>query len=236
MDIPKILICDDDPSICHALELYLRESGYESEIVHNGEDALLCIDRDPEICLVLLDIMMPGIDGIKTLQRIRKVRNLPVILLTAKASDKDVIVGLQQGADDYITKPFQPRELQARVTAQLRRFLLLGAAPEKTNQSYQTGGLCLNEAAGLCTVSGRPVELTRIEWQILLTLFQNCGKVLTTREIYERAWQEPCVGGESAVTVHIRHLREKIEPNPSQPIYIRVVWGRGYCLTRFEDV
>lgn len=226
-----IVICDDNREIAHALSIYMRQMGHTSTEVYNGSDLQGVIQSLPQVDLILLDVMMPGMDGIEALQVLRRESNIPVILVSAKSEQRDVLQGLQAGADDYVTKPFQPRELQARIAAQLRRFQILGSQKDnQKEQVWQTGELILDEGRRACYLGKREISLTQIEWRILRTLFQSLGQTLTAKEIYERSWNQPCFGGENVVTVHIRHLREKIEVNPSRPVYIRVVWGRGYQL------
>lgn len=229
-DQPLILICDDDAAIRHQLSLYMEEAGYATCEATDGLDLLRKIEQHPDIRLVLLDIMMPGLDGLGALTKLRETHNLPVLLLTAKSEERDLISGLASGADDYITKPFNPREVKARVAAQLRRYLLLGDREKAPAEEYRTGELVLDELRQECRLCGQVIALTPMEYKILRVLFQAKGEILSPKAIYERAWGQPCVGGENAVTVHIRHLREKLEANPSRPLYILVHWGRGYQL------
>jgi DNA-binding response OmpR family regulator len=222
-----ILICDDEPDIVSALCVYLRE--YRVLPSSGGAEALEILSRE-KADLVLLDLMMPGLDGLAVLRRIREIANIPVILLTAKAEDADKIVGLDAGADDYVTKPFSPTELLARVRAQLRRYTSLGASPRRSG-TVTVGGLCLDRDAGVVTLYGEPVALTPTEFGILALLMESPGRIFSSREIYDRVWRGAGWSGlETSVPVHIRHLREKIEIDPAEPRYIKVVWGRGYRL------
>ena len=222
----NILICDDEPDIVSALQIYLSGQEYNLFTASNGKEVLNML-RDQEIHLVLMDIMMPEMDGIAATARLREVSNVPIILLTAKSETSDKILGLNMGADDYITKPFDPMEVLARVRSQLRRYTALGSQ----NQSPDVitiGAVCMDDPAKTVTVDGEPISLTPSEYGILRLLMQNPGKVFSSAKIYEAIWNETGTGSESAVAVHIRHLREKIEINPSDPRYIKVVWGQGY--------
>ena len=221
-----ILICDDQPDIVNALKIYLAPEGYQLHTAENGEQALERV-RETEIHLILLDIMMPRMDGITATAKIREISNAPIILLTAKSETEDMVLGLNVGADDYITKPFVPVEVLARVRSALRRYDRLGSRPEKPGVLC-VGPVMLNDEAKEVTVDGETVALTPIEYNILKLLMANPGQVYSTKEIYEAVWQEPAMGCEGAVAVHIRHLREKIEIDPSNPRYLKVVWGRGY--------
>ena len=223
-----VLICDDQPEIVNALKLYLAPEGYCLWEASNGLDAIQCV-KNQEIHLVLLDVMMPQMDGITALAKIREFSNVPVILLTAKSEVEDMVLGLNVGADDYITKPFVPVEVLARVRSQLRRYAKLGSKPENPAQ-LSVGGITMDDSAKAVTVDDRPISLTPIEYSILKLLLQNPGRVYSTRQLYEAVWQEPAMGCEGVVAVHIRHLREKIEITPSQPRYIKVIWGQGYKL------
>lgn len=220
-----ILICDDEPDIVRALRIYLSGENLEIVEAQNGRQAVE-IARQREISLILMDIMMPVMDGISAMLEIRKFSNLPIILLTAKAEDTDKILGLNVGADDYITKPFNPAEVQARVRSQLRRYLHLGAG-QTSGQALTIGGIELDNDSKTVLLDGEKVMLTPIEFEILRFLMQNPGKVFSPAEIYRKVWNEP-YGSEGTVAVHIRHIREKIELNPAEPRYIKVVWGRGY--------
>ena len=220
-----ILICDDERDIVSALEIYLRAEGYITHAAYNGKEALQILE-DEDIQLVLMDVMMPQMDGITTLSVLRQRYNLPVILLTAKSEDNDKILGLNVGADDYITKPFNPVEVVARVRSQLRRYLQLGSAVYTSE--LVVGGIILDDGAKSVTVDGNAVHLTPREYDILKLLMKNLGKVFSPLEIYREIWQEDPFGAENTIAVHIRHLREKIEINPADPRYIKVVWGKGY--------
>lgn len=222
----KVLICDDEPDILSALNIYLTAQGYETILCSNGQEALDALERE-SIGLVLLDIMMPVMDGITVLSRIRKTSNVPVILLTAKSEDTDKVLGLDVGADDYITKPFNPMEVLARVKSQLRRYLQLGAAVSPVSQ-ISCGPVSMNDREKIVTVDGEPVNLTPTEYEILKLFLSHPGQVFSMTEIYRQVWKEPPVGAEGTVAVHIRHLREKIEIDPANPRYLTVVWGQGY--------
>ena len=222
-----ILICDDEKDIVEALSIYLKNSNYEFFKAYNGQEALE-IMRSTEIHLVLLDIMMPVMDGISTLAEIRKTSNVPVIMLSAKSEETDKILGLNVGADDYITKPFYPVEVSARVNSALRRYFELGGSVKQDGE-YTVGDIVLNNNAKTVTVRGEDVLLTPKEFDILKMLMENPGQVFAPREIYEIVWNEPLpIGCERTVAVHIRHLREKIEINPNDPRYLKVIWGQGY--------
>ena len=223
----NILICDDQKDIVNALKIYLAPEGYRLFEADNGLDALKIV-QEQDIHLVLLDIMMPRMDGITATARIREFSNVPIILLTAKSETEDKVLGLNVGADDYVTKPFVPVEVLARVRSQLRRYDRLGAKPVENSGQITNGGIILDDGSKTVTVDGDAVSLTPIEYDILKLLMENPGRVFSTRVIYETVWQENPFGSENAVAVHIRHLREKIEINPSEPRYIKVVWGRGY--------
>ena len=224
----NILVCDDEKDIVTALEIYLRNDDYKIFKAYNGADALKILTEE-EIHLVLLDIMMPHMDGIAALTKLREFSNVPVILLTAKSEDIDKVLGLTVGADDYITKPFNPIELQARVKSQLRRYMQLGGGKTQSDV-YSVGGIVLNPITKEVTLDSDPIALTRIEYNILLFLMQHVGQSFTPREIYQNVWHDNAYGEESTVAVHIRHLREKIEYNPAEPRYLKAVWGRGYKL------
>ena len=222
-----VLICDDRPDIVNALKIYLKPEGYRLFTAGNGKEALETVQRE-DIHLILLDVMMPVMDGITATARIREFSNVPIILLTAKSETEDMVLGLNVGADDYITKPFVPVELLARVRSQLRRYALLGSRPEQDSHLLSIGAITLDDRTKGVTVEGEPVALTPTEYAILHLLMQNPGKVFSTKTLYESVWQEAALGSEGAVAVHIRHLREKIEINPSEPRYLKVVWGQGY--------
>ena len=223
-----ILVCDDEADIVAALKIYLESDGYCVHTASNGAEALQ-IARGGQVQLALLDIMMPGMDGITTMAKLREFSNIPVILLTAKSEDSDKILGLSVGADDYITKPFNPVEVLARVKSQLRRFLQLGAAV-KAPSVLTAGGIELDHDAKRVTLDGQPVALTPKEYDILYFLMQNPGKVFSPGEIYTAVWSEAPMGSDNTMAVHIRHLREKLEIDPSNPRYLKVVWGKGYKL------
>ena len=223
----NILICDDQPDIVSALRIYLTPEGYGIFEACNGAQAVQMV-QEQDIHLVLLDVMMPEMDGITATAKIREVSNIPIILLTAKSETEDMVLGLNVGADDYITKPFVPVEVLARVRSQLRRYAQLGSrAPEQPDE-VTIGGIVLNDRTKTVTVDGAPAALTPTEYSILKLLMEHPGKVYSTKALYEEVWQVAAIGSESAVAVHIRHLREKIEINPSEPRYLKVVWGQGY--------
>ena len=223
----NVLICDDQPEIVNALKIYLTPEGYGLFEAKDGAEALEIV-KSRDIHLVLLDVMMPNMDGITATAKIREFSNVPILLLTAKSETEDKVLGLNVGADDYITKPFVPVEVLARVRSHLRRYDRLGAKPMEDSGTVTIGGIVLDDRAKTVAVDGEDVSLTPIEYEILKLLMENPGKVYSTRSIYETVWQENPYGSENAVAVHIRHLREKIEINPSEPRYIKVVWGRGY--------
>ena len=223
----NILICDDQPDIVNALKIYLTPEGYNLFEASTGVQALE-IAKKEDLHLILLDIMMPQMDGITATAKIREFSNVPIILLTAKSETEDKVLGLNVGADDYITKPFVPVEVLARVRSQLRRYALLGSIPEPEAGVLTIGGISLDDRTKAVTVDGEPVSLTPTEYSILHLLMSNPGKVYSTKALYESVWNEAALGSEGAVAVHIRHLREKVEINPSEPRYIKVVWGQGY--------
>ena len=227
----NILVVDDDKEIVKAIEIYLGKENYKIYKAYDGEEALKQIDEN-EIQLIILDIMMPKKDGIETLEEIRKSKNIPVIMLSAKSEDIDKINGLNTGADDYITKPFNPVELIARVNALIRRYTKLGAIEEKSNL-IQTGDLTINDELKKVVVDGKEVKLTPTEYNILKFLTKNKGKVYSIEDIYTHIWQEECFSAENIIAVHIRHIREKIEINPKEPTYLKVIWGIGY---KIEDI
>ena len=224
----RILICDDERDIVSALKIYLEAEGYETLCAYSGPEALEKLQEQP--VLVLLDVMMPGMDGIQAMGRIREESNVPVILLTAKSEDTDKVLGLNLGADDYVTKPFNPVELLARVRSQLRRYLRLGGGEARQGQ-LRVGSLCLDDETKTVTVDGEPASLTPREYEILRLLMKSPGKVFPPREIYRLVWNEEPYGAESTVAVHIRHLREKLESDPAEPRYLRAVWGQGYKIS-----
>ncbi len=223
----NILICDDQPDIVNALKIYLAPEGYQLFEAYTGTQALEIVRRE-DLHLILLDIMMPEMDGITATAQIREISNVPIIILTAKSETEDMVLGLSVGADDYITKPFIPVEVLARVRSQLRRYAKLGSRPEETSDVLSIGDIALDDRTKSVTVADEPVNLTPTEYSILHTLMQNPGTVFSTKALYEAVWQEAALGSEGAVAVHIRHLREKIEINPSDPRYLKVVWGQGY--------
>ena len=221
-----IAVCDDDRDIVAALEIYLTAEGYQVEKAYNGREVLTLLAHK-DIHLLLLDVMMPQMDGLTTLSRLRETSNVPVILLTAKSEDTDKVLGLNLGADDYITKPFNPVEVLARVRSALRRYLQLGGGAMKP-AAITIGGIELDDSAKTVTVDGNPVALTPKEYDILHFLMENRGAVFTPAEIYRRVWDDMPINAGGAIAVHIRHLREKIEINPAEPRYLKVVWGKGY--------
>ncbi len=226
-----ILICDDDRDIVSALDIYLTSEDYQTVKAYDGLEALKAVEEQP-VDLILMDIMMPGLDGIRATARLREHCNVPIILLTAKSEDADKVLGLNIGADDYITKPFNPIEVLARVRSQLRRYTSLGGKSGSEDNTLTNGGICLDDSAKTVTVDGEPVSLTPLEYNILLLLLKNPGRVFSTSQIYELVWNDPSLGSESTVAVHIRHLREKIEIDPANPQYIKVVWGLGYKMEK----
>lgn len=225
-----ILICDDDKDIVSALDIYLSSEGYKTVKAYNGNEALRAVEQN-DIHLILMDIMMPELDGIRATAKLREGSNVPIILLTAKSEDNDKILGLNIGADDYITKPFNPLEVIARVKSQLRRYTALGGA-EKAPGLLSVGPISMDDGAKLVTVDGEPVSLTPIEYNILKLLMIHPGQVFSSAQIYEQVWNDPAYGSENTVAVHIRHLREKIEINPAEPRYLKVVWGLGYKMDK----
>jgi len=226
----RILVCDDEKDIVNALKIYLTSEGYEVLCAYNGNEAVEILKKE-SIQLVLLDVMMPICDGISALSQIREFSNVPVIFLTAKGEDTDKVLGLNVGADDYITKPFNPVELLARVRSQLRRFLKLGAA-ENDEAVLSVGTIMLNDHTKTVTVDENEVSLTPTEFEILRLLMQSPGQVFSLAQIYEKVWNETVIGNERTVAVHIRHLREKIEIDPSAPQYLKVVWAQGYKIEK----
>ena len=223
----NILICDDQKDIVNALKIYLGAEDYHLFEAYNGAQALQIVKKE-DIHLILLDVMMPVMDGITATAKIREISNVPIILLTAKSETEDKVLGLNVGADDYITKPFVPVEVLARIRSHLRRFATLGSKTEENDTELVIGSIVLNDRTKTVTVEGEEVSLTPTEYSILHLLMQNPGKVYSTTALYEAVWQEVALGSEGAVAVHIRHLREKIEINPSEPRYLKVVWGQGY--------
>lgn len=227
----NILVCDDDKEVVEAIEIYLQQEGYQVFRAYDGEDALKIL-KEEEIHLLIIDVMMPKLDGIRATLKIREESSIPIIILSAKSEDTDKILGLNVGADDYITKPFNPLELVARVKSQLRRYTKLGNAAENGQAVYQVGGLAINDELKEVTVDGEIVKLTPIEYNILLLLMKNQGKVFSINQIYENIWNEDAIGADNTVAVHIRHIREKIEINPKEPHYLKVVWGVGYKIDK----
>ncbi|MBQ6695486.1 MAG: response regulator transcription factor [Lachnospiraceae bacterium] len=226
----NILLCDDEKDIVNALKIYLADSNYHFFEAYNGQEALKII-KEQEIHLILLDIMMPVMDGMQAMVKIREQSNVPIILLTAKSEDTDKILGLNIGADDYITKPFNPMEVSARVKSQLRRYMQLGSGIHQ-DSVLTIGGVELNDVKKEVTLDGEQVNLTPTEYDILKLLMENPGKVFSPKEIYEKVWKDLPYGSEGTVAVHIRHLREKIEINPAEPRYLKVVWGQGYKMEK----
>ena len=223
----EILVCDDDKEIVEAIEIYLTQEGHHILKAYDGEQAIRVLQNHP-VDLLIIDVMMPKLDGIRATLKIREKNALPIIILSAKSEDADKILGLNVGADDYVTKPFNPLELVARVKSQLRRYTQLGAMTEKKENIYETGGLMIDDDRKEVTVDGESVKLTPIEYRILLFLVQNQGRVFSINQIYENIWNEEAIAADNTVAVHIRHLREKIEINPKEPRYLKVVWGLGY--------
>ena len=226
-----ILICDDDRDIVSALDIYLTSEGFATVKAYDGLECLAAVERQ-QVDLILLDVMMPGLDGIRTTAKLRESCNVPIILLTAKSEDTDKILGLNIGADDYITKPFNPIEVIARVKSQLRRYTTLGGREKIEDNVIRNGGIALDDSAKSVTVDGESVSLTPIEYNILKLLLKSPGRVYSTSQIYEQVWNDPSLGSENTVAVHIRHLREKIEIDPANPRYIKVVWGLGYKMEK----
>ena len=227
----KLLICDDEQDIVNALKIYLSAPDMCLYEANDGRQALEILERE-DIHLILMDVMMPKMDGITAMSKIREISNVPVILLTAKSEDTDMILGLNSGADDYITKPFNPLELIARVKSHLRRYTKLGNEVETEEHVYRAGGLAINDETKEVTVEGEIVKLTPIEYNILLLLIKNQGRVFSIDQIYENIWEEEAIGADNTVAVHIRHIREKIEINPKEPRYLKVVWGVGYKIEK----
>ena len=223
----NILVCDDDKEIVDAIEIYLQQEGYQIYKAYDGEQAIKVL-KEMNIQLLIIDIMMPRLDGIHATLKIREFSSVPIIFLSAKSEDTDKILGLNMGADDYITKPFNPLELVARVKSQLRRYTTLSSNDAAGDKVYEAGGLLVNDDLKKVTVDGEEVKLTPIEYNILLLLMKNKGKVFSISQIYEAIWNEEAIGADNTVAVHIRHIREKIEINPKEPRYLKVVWGVGY--------
>lgn len=228
----NILVCDDNKEIVDAIDIYLSQEGYHILKAYDGLQAIEIMKKE-EVHLILLDIMMPNLDGIRATRKIRETSSVPIIMLSAKSEDVDKILGLNIGADDYITKPFNPLELIGRVKSQLRRYTQLGnLATEEKEAVYVCGGLVVNDDLKTVTVDGEPVKLTPIEYNILVLLIKNQGKVFSIEQIYENIWNEEAIGADNTVAVHIRHIREKIEINPREPRYLKVVWGIGYKIEK----
>ena len=227
----NILVCDDDREIVDAIEIYLSQDGYKIYKAYDGEQAIQILDKE-DIHLLIMDIMMPRLDGIRATLKIREYSSIPIIILSAKSEDTDKILGLNIGADDYICKPFNPLELVARVKSNLRRYTSLGSLTGENKAIYQVGGLILNDDIKQVTVDDEPVKMTPIEYNILLLLMKNQGRVFSINQIYESIWNEEAIGADNTVAVHIRHIREKIEINPKEPRYLKVVWGVGYKIEK----
>lgn len=227
----NILVCDDEKEIVDAIEIYLQQEGYQVYKAYDGAQAIEILKKN-NIHLLIIDIMMPKLDGIHATLKIREFSSIPIVFLSAKSEDTDKILGLNVGADDYITKPFNPLELLARVKSNLRRYTQLGSLNVENNELFQVGGLCINDETKEVTVDGENVKLTPIEYNILLLLVKNQGKVFSIDQIYENIWNEEAIGADNTVAVHIRHIREKIEINPKEPRYLKVVWGVGYKIEK----
>lgn len=227
----KILVCDDDREIVDAIEIYLQQEGFEVVKAYDGLEAIEIL-KEGEVRLIVLDIMMPRLDGIHTALKIREFSSVPIIFLSAKSEDSDKVLGLNIGADDYITKPFNPLELIARVKSNIRRYTTLGSLNVGKESIFSAGGLVINDETKEVTVDGEVIKLTPIEYNILLLLVKNQGKVFSIEQIYENIWNEEAIGADNTVAVHIRHIREKIEINPKEPRYLKVVWGVGYKIEK----
>ncbi|MCR5737966.1 MAG: response regulator transcription factor [Eubacterium sp.] len=227
----NILVCDDDREIVEAIEIYLTKEGYHVIKAYDGVEAMEKLQEN-EIHLLLIDVMMPRLDGLRATLKIRENSSVPIIILSAKSEDNDKIIGLDVGADDYITKPFNPLELTARVKSQLRRYTKLGTMVQKKSDVYVVGGLEIDDESKVVTVDGEEVKLTPSEYNILLLLVKNAGRVFSINQIYEQVWNEEAVSADNTVAVHIRHIREKIEINPKEPRYLKVVWGLGYKIEK----
>ena len=228
----NIVVCDDDKEIVEAIDIYLTQEGYHILKAYDGEQALKLLETE-EVHLLILDVMMPKLDGIRATLQIREKHSIPIIILSAKSEDVDKILGLNVGADDYVTKPFNPLELIARVKSQIRRYTQFGGnAKEQKDTIYETGGLQMNDDLKQVTVDGESVKLTPIEYNILKLLMKNQGRVFSINQIYESIWNEEAIGADNTVAVHIRHIREKIEINPREPRYLKVVWGVGYKIEK----
>lgn len=232
----NILVVDDDKEIVNAIEIYLTKEGYNILKAYNGMEALKIVEKNDNIHLILLDIMMPKLDGISAANLIRKDKSIPIIMLSAKSEDYDKITGLNNGADDYITKPFNPLELIARVNSQIRRYTHLGSIADKQQEgnTYWSGDLIINDDTKQVTIDGKEVKLTPTEYNILKFLTKNKGIVYSIEQIYQNVWEDECYGAENIIAVHIRHIREKIEINPREPKYLKVIWGIGYKIENLE--
>ncbi|MBO4678551.1 MAG: response regulator transcription factor [Lachnospiraceae bacterium] len=229
----NILVCDDDHEIVDAIEIYLMQENYNVFKAYDGIEALEILKKE-DIQLLIIDVMMPRLDGIHAIMKIRESSSIPIIILSAKNEDPDKILGLNVGADDYLPKPFNPLELVARVKSQLRRYTKLGNMPQESQAIYSVGGLVMNDETKEVTVDDEPVKLTPIEYNILLLLVKNQGRVYSIDQIYEQIWNEQAIGADNTVAVHIRHIREKIEINPREPRYLKVVWGVGYKIDKLN--
>lgn len=227
----NILVCDDDKEIVDAIEIYLTQEGYNVRKAYDGEQAVEILQKE-DIQLLVIDVMMPKLDGIRATLKIREYSSIPIIILSAKSEDADKILGLNVGADDYVTKPFNPLELVARVKSQVRRYTKLGNIAEESSSVFRIGGLEVNDDLKQVTVDGDEVKLTPIEYNILLLLLKNPGRVFSINQIYESIWNEDALAADNTVAVHIRHIREKIEINPKEPRYLKVVWGVGYKIDK----
>ena len=228
-----ILVCDDEKEIVEAISIYLEGDGYKIIKAYDGQEALDILNSGKKVDLIIMDVMMPGMDGIHATLKIREKLDVPIIILSAKSEDNDKILGLNIGADDYISKPFNPLELLARVKSQLRRYMQLGNITGNSSQAvFKCGGLTINDDNKEVYVDGELIKLTPIEYNILLLLVKNAGKVFSIDEIYEQIWNEEAIGADNTVAVHIRHIREKIEINPREPKYLKVVWGVGYKIEK----
>ena len=227
-----ILVCDDDKEIVDAIDIYLTGEGFHILKAYDGYDALKILETE-HADLMIIDVMMPGLDGIRTTLKVRETSSIPISILSAKSEDSDKILGLNIGADDYLSKPFNPLELVARVKSQLRRYTQLGNLNQSSNENvYKCGGLTINDDTKEVFVDDEPIKLTPIEYNILLLLTKNAGKVFSIDEIYKQIWNEEAIGADNTVAVHIRHIREKIEINPREPRYLKVVWGVGYKIEK----
>jgi DNA-binding response OmpR family regulator len=228
-----ILICDDEKEIVEALELYLKNEGYDILKAFNGKEAIAILKK-AEVQLIIMDVMMPEMNGLHAALKIRETKNIPIIFLSAKTEDNDKIMGLTMGGDDYMTKPFNPMELIARVKSQLRRYTMLGGCPLTTG-SYQTGGLVLEDDYKRLTLDGEEIKLTPVEYKIMFFLMSEMGKVFSIDQIYENVWEEPSYKADNTVAVHVRRIREKIEINTKEPKYLKVVWGIGYKIEKYME-